>query len=199
MKAKVIGLSGMIASGKSTVRVMFQEFGVPCLDLDHVARVIQSDPLHPTMGQLRDYYPDAFSNGVFQRDKMRSIIVADPSADITLKLLMATPVLAIAQDWTASFTDVPFVLWESALLGGVPDIDRFLRVECSTEVQLARLRQRNPDWTTEQQQGMLRMGNKLLMPADDVIVNDGSAQELAAKVEMLYHQYRTGWGNDESK
>lgn len=199
MKPKVIGLSGMIASGKSTVRLMFQEFGVHCLDLDHVARMIQSDPTHPAMVKLRGYYPEVFPNGVFQRDKMRSLIVEQPSVDTALKLLMATPVLATAQEWTASIVGAPFVIWESALLGGVPDIDRFLRVECSTEVQLARLRQRNPDWTAEQQDGMLRMGAKLLMPADDVIVNNGTAQELAAKVEMLYHQYCTGWGNDESK
>ena len=74
----IIGLTGSIASGKSTVAKMLEEYGLPIVDADLVARVVV-EPGTPTLEKIAEAFGDEVitENGEMDRAKVGSIIFHD--------------------------------------------------------------------------------------------------------------------------
>jgi dephospho-CoA kinase len=84
-----IGLTGGIASGKSTVADMFAELGVPVIDTDVIAREVVQ-PGEPAIKEIRERFGDAVINadGHLNRAAMRKIIFADDAARLDLEAIL---------------------------------------------------------------------------------------------------------------
>lgn len=199
MIPKRVLLTGMMGSGKSTVRQLFEAKGVPCIDADAVAKNIQNTKGHPCLNELQEMFPgcitfnDVDHNGILNRAWMRDLVAKNEYANRLLVKVMTPYVMKELDDWSNA-QEAPYVMWESALIRyGTEGIDRTLLIAVSKDVQLARIKVRNPDWTQEQIDGLLEM-QKHMYRANDLIPNDSTLDDLKWEVNQLCEGYETLWG-----
>lgn len=199
MKPKRVLLTGMMGSGKSTVRQLFEAKGVPCIDADTIAKTIQNTKGHTCLNELQEMFPgcitfnDVDHNGILNRAWMRDLVAKNEYANRLLVKVMTPYVMKELEDWAKAQT-TPYVIWESALIRyGTPGIDRTLLVGVSKDIQLARIKLRNPDWSQEQIDGLLDM-QKHMYRANDLVHNDGTLDDLQWEVDQLYAGYESLWG-----
>ena len=185
----VVGLTGSIGMGKSTVAAMFVDRGVPVFDADAVVHQLQGSG-----GSLVDAIESAFpgatnENGV-DRVKLGTLVFGDPAK---LKRLEAIVHPAIAHErvaFLAANANAPMVVFDIPLLlekGRTPDIDRVVVVSAPADVQRSRVLAR-PGMTEEKFNHIL----SLQMPdaqkrvlADYVIDTGVSIAKTAAQVRKV--------------
>jgi dephospho-CoA kinase len=190
-----IGLTGGIASGKSTVADMFAELGVPIIDTDIIAREVV-EPGTPALAEIRERFGERFIDaaGNLDRAALRKKIFASDQARSDLEAILhprigaETRRQADAADGHYQIIVVPLLV-SSPLLNFV---DRVLVVDCDTNTQIQRLLARDAE-TAEQARKILAAQasrEERLAIADDVIANDGTLAETKATVARLDRQYR---------
>lgn len=189
-----MGLTGGMASGKSYVRSVFEDLGVPCIDCDVVARDIHQNPQHVAMGELSVAFPSAMTpDGRLATATMRDILGSDPAANARLQAILTPHLREYLAAWTA-VQNSPYVIWESAIMiESGAKVDRMLVVDVDPEVQLKRIKARNPNWTDEQITTMLglQMGRvDRLFKADDIVYNNKTPHYAFGQVMDLHHKYQ---------
>jgi len=190
-----IGLTGGIASGKSTVADLFAELGVAVIDTDVIAREVVARG-QPALLEIRDRFGDEMIDaaGNLDRAAMRKTIFADDEARFDLETILHS---RIGQETRrqAEAAGGDYQLIVVPLLVGSPlqqFVDRVLVVDCDEETQIQRLLARDTE-TSEQAQRIIAAqasrGERLAI-ADDVIRNDGSLEETQEQVSRLAARYR---------
>jgi dephospho-CoA kinase len=191
-----IGLTGGIASGKSTVANLFAALGVPIVDTDLLSREVVA-PGSPLLREIGDHFGEQMlgSDGALDRQELRKRIFADAEERKWLEALLHPAIRALTDARCEAATG-PYVMVAIPLLvetAGASRFDRVLVVDCEPEIQLARLIAR--DGTSREE--ALRMlaaqvsRSARLAAADDVIHNDGDFAALRDQVEKLHRQYVT--------
>ena len=188
-----IGLTGGIASGKSTVAELFAGLGVPVIDTDIIAREVVL-PGQPALAEIRNAFGDAvFEDGVLDRAAMRQQIFADNDARRRLEAILhpriqqETIKQAHASGGDYQLIVVP-LLTESPLRDYV---DRILVVDCDEDTQIERLLARDAE-TEDQARRILATQasrDERLAIADDVIHNDTSIEATSSQVSALHDTY----------
>ncbi|MBV8495348.1 MAG: dephospho-CoA kinase, partial [Gammaproteobacteria bacterium] len=141
-----VGLTGGIASGKSTVAGLFATLGVPILDSDQIAREVV-EPGEPSLERLVERFGSGIltSDGHLDRPALRHIVFSDPKARADLEAL-THPAIGAAMEARSAAAGGPYqilvipLLVEKSLAGHV---DRVLVVDCDEALQVARLRGRD--------------------------------------------------------
>jgi dephospho-CoA kinase len=190
-----IGLTGGIASGKSTVADMFAELGVPVIDTDVIAREVVQ-PGEPAIKEIRERFGDAVINadGHLNRAAMRKIIFADDAARLDLEAILH-PRIGEQVRRQADTAGGPYQLIVVPLLvsSALRDyVDRVLVVDCDEETQIQRLLRRDSE-SIEQAQKILdsqASRQERLAIADDIIRNDQSLDQTRAQVADLDQRFR---------
>lgn len=189
-----IGLTGGIASGKSTVADLFAELGVTVVDTDVIAREVVM-PGEVAFDQIREAFGDGViaDDGTLDRGKLRSIVFADEKRRRELEAILHPRIrdVAFAQAAAASGPYVIVVvplLYESPMKAGM---DRILVVDCSVETQLARLRARDSESMDQARRMIAAQSTRAerLSIADDVIRNDGDLASTRDAVASLHDDY----------
>lgn len=201
----IVGIAGGIASGKSTVRRMFEDLGVACIDVDIIARSIHQDATHPVCRELVRQFPDwVDTQGCLLRGSLRQFFSLDPSANRALIKLLKPYVLKSLWKWTANQSG-PYVMWESALLAKEGLLDcvpsthcysdfsrRLLCVTSGRPQQIERLKKRQPDWSTEEVMRVIAMQSdesSFNAVADDILHNNSDLLSLRIDVQKLHLVY----------
>jgi dephospho-CoA kinase len=189
-----VGLTGGIASGKTTVARLFAALGVPVIDTDELARevVAPGGPLLPRIAAR--FGPDVIgSDGSLDRAALRSLVFADPKARADLEALTHPPILE-AMRARSRDAGGPYQLLVIPLLvetGLRREVDRVLVVDADEAVRLRRLQARDGA-TLDAARALLAAQverETRLAAADDVIVNDGDVHGLRDQVEVLHARY----------
>jgi dephospho-CoA kinase len=191
-----IGLTGGIASGKSTVATLFAERGIPVLDTDRIAREVV-EPGQPALAAVvKAFGPGILGpDGRLDRPALRSRVFADAAARKKLEAILHPAIRAELARQSAK-AGGPYQVLVIPLLvegGRIDSVDRVLVVDCPVEAQLHRLRARDGE-TAESARKIIdsqAAREVRLAAADDVIVNAGETDELAAQVAALDAQYRS--------
>jgi dephospho-CoA kinase len=190
-----IGLTGGIASGKSTVARLFAGRGVPVIDLDLVAREVVA-PGQPALADIVAAFGadvlDARSE--LDRASLRDRVFRDPVARKRLEELLHPRILE-AGVLQAEQAGGPYQVIVAPLLvefGLTGWVDRVLVVDCPAETQLARLLARDGGDEAIARAILATQASReqRLAAADDVIVNDGSPEHLPGAVATLDAAYR---------
>jgi len=189
-----IGLTGGIASGKTTVANLFAALGVPVVDTDLLAREVVA-PGSPLLAQIAARFGAAvlMQDGSLDRREMRARVFSEPAERLWLEQLTHPAIRALTDERCEAAVG-PYVIVAIPLLvetGAADRFDRVLVVDCEPEVQLARLTARDGA-TRDQALAMLAAQvprEKRLAVADDVIHNDGDIARLRDQVEALHRQY----------
>lgn len=193
-KRLTIGLTGGIASGKSTVAERFLELGTPVIDADQVARDVVA-PGQPGLLLVLERFGIGMRNpsGTLNRQALRDRIFKDPSARRDLEAALH-PLINAEMRARAEHIEGPYIVLAIPLLveGGSRDnIDRILCVDVDGALQLTRLMARDGG-SEDQALAMLAAQAsraERLAVADDVLVNDGTVSDLRQQVDTLHARY----------
>lgn len=190
-----IGLSGGIASGKSSVVDLFAQLGVPAIDADRIAR----DLVRP--GQIAKQQIEAvFGKKFFQKDGqlnralLRQKIFSDPKAkqqlEVILHPLIRQQLLAEIQQINSDLVLLVVPLLVEANMQTL--VDRVLVVDCDPAIQLKRLCERD-NISADLAHAMINAQTERqqrLQSADDIINNNGEIDELEPQVSQLFNFYQ---------
>lgn len=139
----VLGLTGGIGMGKSTVAAMFAARGIPAFNADDAVHALQA-PNGTAIPAIAEVFPGTVSDGVLDRAKLRAQVLADEAAMRRLEAIMhplvrqmqvAFMVEAAKAGRRAVLLDIP-LLFET---GGEARVDTIITVSCPREVQISRV------------------------------------------------------------
>jgi dephospho-CoA kinase len=190
----LIGLTGGLGSGKTTVADLFAGLGVTVIDADVIAREVVI-PDSDTFKEIVVHFgPDVVDkHGALQRHKLRDIIFADTRARAWLEKLLHPLILQEIHQRVKNIR-APYCIAVIPLLlekNAHANIDRILVIDAPESLQVKRAMLR--DDLTESQVGNILTTQltraERLAKADDVIVNDGDLNSLQQKVNELHLKY----------
>jgi dephospho-CoA kinase len=191
-----VGLTGGIGSGKSTVADMFAARGATIVDTDLIAHSMTA-PNGPAMAAIvAEFGPEfADASGAMDRARMRALVFSDAGAKARLEAILHPRIRdAALAAGTAATGD--YVIYAVPLLieSGTwrARVTRVLAVDCSEEVQIARVMARNnlPEAQVRAIMAAQVSREQRLAAADDIIVNNAGIADLEAQVERLHRLYR---------
>ena len=192
----VIGLTGGIGSGKSAVSRCFERLGVPVIDADRVAREVV-EPGQPALAEIAEAFGADLvrDDGSLDRARLRERVFADPDARRRLEGILHPRIRTRMRERLAALpAGTPYAVFVIPLLletGQRDQVDRVLAVEAAESIRVARVLQR--DGVSADQ--VRRIFAAQCSPedraagADDMVLNEGSESELAAKVSALHEKY----------
>jgi dephospho-CoA kinase len=190
----VIGLTGSIGSGKSTVANLFAERGVPVIDADILAREVTAPNLPAYQAIVTRFGSNILkADGSIDRSSLREIIFNNPEERLWLEALLHPIILHRMEDDIEKL-DAPYCIAVIPLLletDAASFIDRILVVDMSEETQAKRAALRDKN-TVEQIKAIMntQMPRKdRLAKADDIINNAGTPEALAKQVDKLHQMY----------
>ena len=189
-----VGLTGGIASGKSTVARLFEALGVPVIDTDLLAREVVV-PGQPLLGQIAARFGAGVlgEDGSLNRPALRALVFADPAARADLEQLTHPAIRALLEERSAMLGGRYQLLVIPLLVetAGRTPVDRVLVVDCSEALQIRRLQARDGA-TLEQARQILSAQvtrEVRLAAANDVILNEddlGAVRDRAAQLHGIY-------------
>ena len=189
---KIIGLTGGIASGKSTVSKMIERLGFTVLDADIASRKVV-EPGEEAYLKVKEVFGDHVFNedGTLNRQKLGSLIFNNSEKRLLLNSIMHPAIRkwmndqqeqAFTRGETVVFQDIP-LLFEGNMHHG---FDKTILVYVDADVQLERLMKRN---AFSKEEALARIHSQMPLSekvalADEVINNNGSEEETR---EQLMH------------
>jgi len=189
-----VGLTGGIASGKSTVADELAARGAVVVDADLLAREVVEPGTPGLAAVLRRFGPSVLTGGGrIDRPALGRIVFADPDARRDLEQIIHPAVRARAAEIERQAPSDAVVVHVIPLLvetGQAADFDICVVVDLDPETQLARLQQRNGLSRDEAEARMAAQASRQqrLAAADRVLHNDGSPAELRAAVGRLWDE-----------
>jgi len=192
---KILGLTGGIATGKSTVRRVFETLGAPSIDADEIARSL----LAPGKAEYAAV-TNAFSicigpSGLLDRRALADLVFSDSSARTRLEAILHPPIRAIwtsqVSNWrmddsaSAAIAEIP-LLYET---GSESLVDAVVVVFCAETVQVERVKRK---FGVDAVEAMRRINVQWPLAekaarADFVIDTNGSPDQVRAQVLSVWH------------
>ncbi len=177
---KLIGLTGGIGSGKSTVASIFKTLGIPVYESDARARILMNTDIGLKEKIIALLGPHSYVQGELNRSWMAEKVFSNTSLLKQLNALVHPVVKSDALQWATSsaFSAKPYVLKESAILfeeNLSADLDAIILVVAPESVRIKRVMERD-HWTAEQIRERIQYqwtDDKKIPLADFVIFNDG--------------------------
>ncbi|MBU2641551.1 MAG: dephospho-CoA kinase [Thiobacillus sp.] len=191
----VVGMTGGIGSGKSTVADAFAALGVPVIDTDVIARELTA-PGGVALQAIRAAFGETLmqADGTLDRVALRRRVFADAAARHQLEAILH-PAIRQRVEQTLAHLTARYALLVVPLLvetGAYRDVlNRILVVDCPEEIQIARVMSRS-GLARDEVRAILAaqaMRAERLAVADDVILNTASIEDLNAKVADLHQGY----------
>ncbi|MGJ8668505.1 MAG: dephospho-CoA kinase [Oceanococcus sp.] len=189
-----VGLTGGIASGKSTVAGLFVGHGVPVVDADQTARDVVA-PGSVGLQAVIEHFGENFlsDEGTLNRRMMREAVFSEPEKRAKLEGILHPLIRQSLQKWREDLSSGYGILMAPIMRQGGFDkmTDRMLVVDVSRDTQKQRLMQRDDINATlaEQMLNAQSSRSERLAMADDVIDNSAAPQALQAQVTQLHHRY----------
>jgi dephospho-CoA kinase len=189
-----VALTGGIASGKSTVAALFEQQGVPVIDLDRVAREVVAPGSALLDAVFQRFGPGIrAADGSLDRGALRERVFHDAAARRELEALLHPAIRARAAQLAAGF-DAPYLITVIPLLaetGGADGYDRVLVVDCDESLQRQRLAARDAAAPALVEAALAAQAPRTarLALANEVIYNAGAPADLAPRVRELHARY----------
>jgi len=192
----IVGLTGGIGSGKTTVAELFAALGAAVVDTDLIAHEI-TGPRGAAMPDVEKVFGQSVvrTDGALDRAAMRRLVFSDPSAKARLESILHPMIRRESEARCRSASDSPYVLLVVPLLvesvAYRERVARILVVDCDESIQISRVASRSGLSNEEVRAIMATQASRTerLAAADDVIANDGDRERLSAQVAVLHQRY----------
>lgn len=192
----VVGLTGGIACGKTTVARMFGDLGIPVIDADVLARQVV-EPGTPGLARIVETFGEEVldAGGRLDRKRLADLVFEDEQARASLNGILHPLIGAAGAQHIADLQDspAPYILYEAALLvetGSYRAFSALVVVSADETVQRARLVERD-HFTKEEAD--TRIASQLPLTektavADFVVVNDGDLAATRSQVLTVHEK-----------
>jgi dephospho-CoA kinase len=137
----ILGLTGSIGMGKSTVAEMFRELGVPVFDADREVHRLEG-PSGALVAAIEAAFPGTTGPGGVDRARLGALAFDDPEAMTRLERIVHPAVMAERQAFLIEHAGAKLVVFDIPLLfekGGAEQVDAVLVVSAEPEIQRARV------------------------------------------------------------
>lgn len=193
-KPTIIGLTGSIGMGKSTVASMFEEAGVPVFDADAAVRSMQG-PDGELNAAIEEAFPGSTGPEGVNREALGKLVFGDREKLAALEAIVHPAVGAKRAQFLADNAGAPLIVFDIPLLfegGGNKAVDVVVVVSAPAEVQRERVLAR-PGMTVEKFEHILGLQTpdaEKREGADHVIDTGTTLEETRAQVLALVEQLR---------
>ncbi|HEX9806034.1 MAG TPA: dephospho-CoA kinase [Alteraurantiacibacter sp.] len=191
----ILGLTGSIGMGKSTVAEMFAAQGVPVFDADREVRRMQG-PGGSLLPAIEVEFPGTTGPEGVNREKLGGMVFEDPEAMARLETIVHPAVRAARLEFLIEHGSAELVLFDIPLLfekGGFEEVDRVAVVSAPAQVQRARVLAR-PGMSPEKFADILalQMPDAEKRARADYVIDTGTAlEETRAQVAALVEKLRS--------
>lgn len=188
-----VGLTGNIASGKSSAIRRFKALGIPVIMADEVAREVTA-PGQPALQAIRQHFgDDILHEDSLNRAKLRQLIFKHPHERLWLENLLHPLIRQQIEARIATFK-APYCVIEIPLLldrSHYPYLDRILVILSDTERLIERAMARDRHSREEALAILAAQPDEAARRAiaDDLIINEGSLAEFEQTIEDLHKKY----------
>jgi dephospho-CoA kinase len=197
---RIFGLTGGIASGKSTVSRMLRELGASVLDADAFAREVV-EPGTPGLARVVGVFGDEVlhPDGSLNREKLGGIVFADSDKLATLNGIVHPLVGERVADLQRQTADDAIMVYDVPLLAEnrlAPMYDVVIVVDAADEVRIARLAEHRgmPEHDAKARIAAQATRQDRLAIADIVIDNEGDLDDLETRVAQVWDDLLTRAG-----
>lgn len=185
---KIIGLTGGIGSGKTTVARYMESQGVPVYIADDEAKKIM-ESAEVTQEVAQAFGTEILSHTTIDRKKLAELVFNNPTKLETLNSIVHPKVKAHFINWVQQHQEAPFVVKEAAILfesGSYKDCDSIITVSAPIETRIQRVMERdqstrdtvlqriNNQWSDEQRAAK-----------SDYIIHNNSVKETESQVNKI--------------
>lgn len=195
----VLGVTGNIASGKSTIAAWFSEQGFPVLSADIIARDVVS-PGSPTLNAVVERFGREIltQEGALDRPRLGTMVFSDELARNDLNAIIHPAIAERSRTEIARVkaSGARLIIYEAPLLfeaGATDRVDRILVVCSPEDEQIRRIKTRDGLSTED---ALRRMHSQMPQSekaarADYLIMNDGTQADLLFKASSLLEQLKS--------
>lgn len=190
----IIGLTGGIGSGKSTVASTFASLGVTVISADAISHQLTTKGERAYLEICKQFGANILlQNGDLDRAKLGDLIFNDNALKTRLEGILH-PLIVQTMRLKVDATQAPYIVLDIPLLIGTPEqiwVDRILVVDCEMKKRIERIKKRN-SWSSKKVEAVMSAQpseHTLLEAADDVIDNNGSFSEISEQVAKLHKNY----------
>lgn len=161
---KIIGLTGGIGSGKTTLATYLKSLGIPVFIADDEAKKLMQSP--EVVAEIQTIFGTTiFENGILNRQQLAAIVFSNPEKLSQLNAIIHPAVKKQFGFWLDQYQSEPFVVYEAAILfesGSYKNCDSIITITAPLEDRITRVMQRdnstreqvlyriNAQWTDEQ-------------------------------------------------
>ena len=193
----IVGLTGGIGCGKSEVSRLFSELGVPIVDVDVISHQLTAKGQATLQAIANQFGTDVLNkDGSLNREHLREIVFNNPEARHALEAIMHPAIYEQAMIELNRNKAIPYqilavpLLFESTRYQKL--INHSLVIDCDSATQIDRASKRDGSSKSQIEKIIAAQipretRNQL---ADDIIINNGSLDELKEKVIQLNDKYR---------
>ena len=190
----IIGLTGGIGCGKSTVAKCFAQLEAPIIDADKIAHeLLQPETIYYRKILARFGNEYLTTQKTINRKKLRQKIFSDKKERAWLESFLH-PQIHASMKKQASKLKAPYCIMVIPLLFETKlpiKIDEILVIDCPLKIQIQRIVKRD-DINTKQAQAIIKTQvtrKTRLQQADNIIYNSGSLEDLKKEVKKLHKHY----------
>lgn len=188
---KIVGITGGIGSGKSTVCKVFETLGVPVFYADEEAHGITDNNLGVVAAIKAAFGDDIYTDGKLNRRQLSTIVFAQPEKLQQLNAIVHPAVGQQLKDWINAHSHHPYVLKEAAILietGGHEVVDEVILVTAPEDVRVKRVMERD-----QVDEAAVRARMARQMPDEEKakfasFILDNGGNELMLPKIMAFHQ-----------
>ncbi|RPJ08493.1 MAG: dephospho-CoA kinase [Deltaproteobacteria bacterium] len=195
----VVGLTGGVASGKTTVSEILQEEGAYLIDADMIARQLV-EPHSATWYEIRKAFGDDIldENGSLRRKKLAARVFSDPDERKILNQILHPQIRREIQNRLKEIAEKDpraIVIVDAALLvetGDYREMDKVIVIASSPQEQIERLKQRDG---MEEEQARNVLASQMPLEekrkvADFIICNEGSLEETRKRTREVFRELK---------
>jgi dephospho-CoA kinase len=185
---QIIGLTGGIGSGKTTLATYLKSLGIPVFIADDEAKKLMQST--EVVAEIQTVFGKAiFENGVLNRQQLAAIVFSDPEKLSQLNAIIHPAVKKQFRIWLDQFQSEPIVVYEAAILfesGSYQNCDSIITITAPLEDRITRVMQRdnssreqvldriNSQWTDEQR-----------IAKSNFVVENSDAQLAKSSIEKI--------------
>ena len=185
----LVGITGGIGSGKSTIAEVFRLLQVPVYDADSRAKLLMVEDDILVASVKQSFGPEAYTEGKLNRQYLAERVFANESETAKLNSLVHPAVARDFASWVSTQSS-EYILKEAALLfetGSYKDLDKVILVTAPEEVRISRVQNRDPQRSDAQIRNIISKQikvSKAMELADYTLPNDGSSLLIPQIIEL---------------
>ena len=141
----LVGVTGGIGSGKSTVCKIFATLGIPVYNADEEAKRLYDTDLELKESVIKQFGEAIYPNGKFDKRALREIVFRDDEKLTWRNSMLHPRGVQHAAKWFATQTQ-PYVIKEAALMiesGSYKQVDKLIAVLCPEDIRIRRVKERD--------------------------------------------------------